>query len=112
MQAGSRAWTIGYEIHRSQARTFARIARRIAVVLSTATALSLPAAAQQPGPMKPPDANAPPDSSTTVTPASPSLPIDQLIQRFAASEAEFKRERDNYTYTQTFVMQTIDPSGK
>ncbi len=36
------------------------------------------------------------------------MPVDQIIQRFAAREAEFKAERDNYTYTQTFVIQTID----
>jgi hypothetical protein len=44
--------------------------------------------------------------------APPSIPIDQIIQKFAAREAEFKTERDNYTYTQTFVMQTIDADGQ
>lgn len=38
--------------------------------------------------------------------------MDQIIQRFAAREAEFKRERDNFTYTQTFVVQTVDSSGQ
>lgn len=42
---------------------------------------------------------------------APSIPIDQIIQRFAAHEAEFKLERDNFTYTQTFVIQTLDASG-
>jgi hypothetical protein len=42
---------------------------------------------------------------------APSIPIDQIIQRFAAHEAEFKLERDNYTYTQTFSIQTLDASG-
>lgn len=42
----------------------------------------------------------------------PSIPIDQIIQRFAAREAEFKAERENYAYTQTFVAQTIDDSGR
>ena len=36
------------------------------------------------------------------------MPADQIIQRFAAREAEFRTERNNYTYTQTFVIQTID----
>ncbi len=38
----------------------------------------------------------------------PSIPIDEIIRRFAAREAEFKTERDNFTYTQTFVIQTLD----
>jgi hypothetical protein len=43
---------------------------------------------------------------------SPTVPIDQIIQKFAAREAEFKVERDNFTYTQTFVIQTLDYSGR
>ena len=42
----------------------------------------------------------------------PSIPTDQIIQRFAARETEFKIERDNFTYTQTFVIQTLDYSGR
>jgi hypothetical protein len=42
----------------------------------------------------------------------PSIPIDQIVQKFAAREAEFKTERDNFTYTQTFVIQTLDDSGR
>ena len=42
----------------------------------------------------------------------PSLPVEQIIQQFAAREAEFKRERDNFTYEQTFVVQTIDSNGQ
>jgi hypothetical protein len=42
----------------------------------------------------------------------PSVPVEQIIQHFAEREAEFKRERDNYTYTQTFVVQTIDAGGQ
>lgn len=38
--------------------------------------------------------------------------MDQIIQRFAQHEAEFKEERDNFTYTQTFVVQTIDSSDR
>ena len=42
----------------------------------------------------------------------PTLPIDEIIQKFAAREAEFKTERDNFTYTQTFTIQTLDSSGR
>ena len=43
---------------------------------------------------------------------APTIPIDQIIQKFAAREAEFKTERDNFTYTQTFVIQTLDSGGR
>lgn len=50
-----------------------------------------------------------PQSSTL---GPPTLPIDEIIQKFAAREAEFKTERDNFTYTQTFTIQTLDSSGR
>jgi hypothetical protein len=42
----------------------------------------------------------------------PSIPVEDIIQKFAAREAEFKIERDNFTYTQTFTIQTLDSSGR
>jgi len=74
-----------------------------------AICLAMPAGAQQEGPAK----AAPLDqSSSAISPEPPSLPVEQIIQRFAASEAQFKHERENYTYTQTLVVQTIDGSGQ
>src|SRR6266567_315027 len=91
-----------------------------------ALCLFVPLSAQQQGPMKSPAGTpAPPSDSNPLAgppaqtapqkgaPAAastepPSIPIEQIIQRFAAREAEFKTERDNYTYTQTFVIQTLD----
>jgi hypothetical protein len=87
--------------------------------------------AQQQGPIGPPPSSG---SSSTTAPAAassaaplhsraegfaespissepPSIPADQIIQRFSQHESEFKKERDNYTYTQTFVFQTLDPDG-
>ncbi len=88
----------------------------------------MPLSAQQQGPLKPPPGIAAPPSEPQPKPAPaapaqgeaprktssaisnepPSIPIDQIIQRFAAREAEFKTERDNFTYTQTFVIQTLE----
>ncbi|HKD64804.1 MAG TPA: hypothetical protein VKB40_12290 [Candidatus Acidoferrales bacterium] len=51
-------------------------------------------------------------SSSAISTEPPSVPVGQIVQHFAEREAEFKRERDNYTYTQTFVVQTIDSSGQ
>jgi hypothetical protein len=104
---------------------------RAAITFLTCTAalwLSGPLSAQQQGPMNAPAGTATPPSEAqpktapaapgqAATPKSapaasssepPSIPIDQIIQRFAARESEFKTERDNFTYTQTFVIQTLD----
>ncbi|HVS89714.1 MAG TPA: hypothetical protein VHF01_16020 [Candidatus Acidoferrum sp.] len=103
-------------------------AARMAAVLFAAAILSLPLAAQQQGPLPPPPPGtvappvaaprkevAPPvaqrDSSPEISTAPPSVPVEQIIQQFAAREEEFRKERDNYTYTQTFVIQTIDADG-
>ena len=53
-------------------------------------------------------AAAPPASSSNISQQAPDLPVDQIVQKFGARELDFKKERDNYTYTQTFVIQTID----
>jgi outer membrane lipoprotein-sorting protein len=36
---------------------------------------------------------------------------DEIIQKFAAKEAEFSQARENYTYKQTARVQTLDPGG-
>jgi len=85
------------------------------------------ASAQQTGPLPPPpsySAPAPPPvrtdgpvlksaphqntTASELSTAPPKVPPEQIIQAFAQREAEFKKERDNYTYTQTVVVQTID----
>ena len=59
----------------------------------------------------PPQAiHSPGDSPITIEP--PSLPVDQIIKRFSERESEFKLERGNYTYSQTFSIQTIDDDGR
>jgi hypothetical protein len=42
----------------------------------------------------------------------PKQPVDQIIKRFSERESDFKRERGNYTYTQTFSIQTIDDDDR
>ncbi len=112
-----------------QAKTYA-VGVAAAALLAVSSVCCVSLGAQQHGPLPtPPNSSAPqnkPDATTGSTPTqgtasqgassnisnqAPALPVDQIIQRFAAREAEFKKERDNYTYTQTFVIQTIDPDG-
>jgi len=103
-------------------------AARMAALLSIASMLAWPLAAQQSGPLPPPSAGstpppvaaprrdvAPPvaqrDASSEISTAPPAIPVEQIIQRFAAGEEEFRKEREHYTYTQTFVVQVIDDEG-
>jgi hypothetical protein len=106
--------------------------RRVTVILGTCLLVAcsvLPVAAQQNGPITPPPGFIKPPAETTPKPAAtaaqpgpaaakptslgpPSMPVEEIIQKFAAKEAEFRIERDNFTYTQTFLIQTLDSSGR
>jgi hypothetical protein len=39
------------------------------------------------------------------------VPVDEIIRKFAAKEAEFAQARSNYTYRQSVKMEELDPSG-
>ena len=52
------------------------------------------------------------DGGSKINTKPPDIPVDQVIKKFGDRELEFKKERDNYTYTQTFVVQTIDFDGR
>lgn len=82
----------------------------------------LPLSARQYGQTNSPDTKAQDGSASkpaaagagAQTPAlgPPTVPVEQIIQKFAAQEADFKTERDNFTYTQTFTIQTLDSSRR
>jgi hypothetical protein len=86
--------------------------------------LPMPPASRTQAPAAPPPQNqqsyhtAPPPQGirspgdNPITKDPPSQPVDEIIKHFAAKEAEFKVERDNYTYTQAFSIQTIDDEGR
>jgi hypothetical protein len=103
-------------------------ATKMATFVLSAFVLGWPVAAQQAGPLPPPPAGsmpppaparpkevAPPvaqrDASSEISTAPPKVPVEQIIQKFAAAEEEFRKEREHYTYTQTFVVQVIDDEG-
>src|SRR5207237_2048626 len=49
------------------------------------------------------------DQEGTINPAPPKgVTIEQVIQKFAGKEKVFKKERENYVYTQTVKVQTLD----
>src|ERR1700694_4684056 len=93
-----------------QSHSAASQLRRTAIILLSILAnvcVFLPLAARQQGPTSP-SADAAPQKATL---GPPTIPIEEIIQKFAAREAEFKIERDNFTYTQSFLIQTLDVDG-
>jgi hypothetical protein len=46
-----------------------------------------------------------------VNTTQPSVPVEEIIQRFAAKETQFARARENYTYRQTVRVQEVDDDG-
>jgi hypothetical protein len=102
-----------------------------AALLPCAMFLASSVRAQQRGPLPPPTnapaepakppqestapgpaAAAPKPDSSNITHEPPAIPVEQIVQKFGERELEFRRERDNYTYTQTFVVQVIDDDGR
>ena len=97
------------------------------LVLVASALLTGDIAAQQKGPLPPPTrtdssvtappmatktSSAPQDRSSHLTNDPPSIPVEQIIKKFTENEAEFRKERENYTYTQVFLFQTIDEDGQ
>src|SRR5260370_20857378 len=67
-----------------------------------------PAPPAQPAPAAPAPAAKPQSESGNISHEPPAIPVEQIIQKFGDRELEFKKERDNYTYNQSFVVQVID----
>ena len=100
----------------------AKAALRCAVVAATILFPALSTFAQLPTldvsktasqtPTKKSDDASSSDEPAKISTKPPDIPVDQVIKKFGDRELEFKKERDNYTYTQTFVVQTIDFDGR
>lgn len=78
-----------------------------------------PARAQSPPPPAQPVYHTSPPPQTIHSPGDnpidstpPSVPVDEIIKRFAERETEFYHERGNYTYSQTFTIQTLDDENR
>ncbi|HXY16180.1 MAG TPA: hypothetical protein VEI26_16940 [Terriglobales bacterium] len=52
------------------------------------------------------------DRGSHVTNEPPSMPVEQIIQKFTQREEEFRKERDHFTYTQDVLFQTLDEDGQ
>lgn len=51
-------------------------------------------------------------SPSTIQLPPPTIPVDEIIKKFAAHEDEFKEARGNYTYTQTVIVKDFGPNGE
>src|SRR5690242_14800757 len=99
---------------------------RISILAAGLSAFALPLAAQQRGPLPPPPpgtvmpaaapatsaAATPQERTSHITNEPPSIPVDEIIQKFTQREEEFRKERDHFTYTQDVLFQTIDEDGQ
>jgi hypothetical protein len=54
----------------------------------------------------------PQDTSSHISNEQPPVPVPEIIQKFAQHEGEFRKERENFTYTQIFVFQELDDDGQ
>jgi len=82
--------------------------------LCIAGAATIQAASPQQGSAPAPGAQRPATPSTA-TPAKTDglpMPVDEIIRRFAQRESEFKIARDNYTYSQTVLVEASTPDGQ
>jgi hypothetical protein len=52
------------------------------------------------------------DSPKETSLGAPTVPVDQIIQKFAAKESEFKTERENFTYKESVLIQTVDEDNR
>ncbi len=100
----------------------------ITLFVMACTLLALPTTAQRQDPLPPPPPGtvapspAPVESANTnssrqltsshITNEPPALPVEQIIQKFTEHEEEFRKERDNFTYTQIFIFQELDEDDR
>src|SRR6266478_9245490 len=97
------------------------------LVICACATLALPMAAQRQGPLPPPPGTAVPsiapaepaktnaprqEGASRINTDAPAVPVQEIIQKFTEHEDEFRKERENYTYTQYVIMQTIDDDGQ
>src|SRR5262245_59690216 len=59
----------------------------------------------------PPAARSEDHDESEISKTPPAIPVEQIIAKFSQHESEFRKERDNYTYSQSFAIQTIDFDG-
>jgi hypothetical protein len=90
-----------------------------ALALASAASMRWPTARAAARPQSPAEPQAPasdPALSSTKAASGPdnsaasSVPVDDIIHKFAQHESDFKAERDNFTYTQEVLVEDVAPN--
>jgi len=81
------------------------------LVIAAGVCLSVSAGAGSQGQQPRPFSTGSQGETQGISAEPPPIPAEEIIAKFAARELEFKRERENYTYEQTFVIQTVENDG-
>jgi len=82
-----------------------------ALIIAGAAWFSVQAVAQDKSAPRPFSTGSEQDPQRAASTEPPPIPVEQIIEKFAAHESEFRRERENYTYEQTVVVQTVENDG-
>ena len=93
----------------ARCRAFRWVLAAIAALLCNAS----PLRAQDPGPQAPPPTFKVERIPAEPHPGPPPLPVEEIIQKFAANEAVMKKAYDSYDFTQSIRLDELsDPGGK
>ena len=93
----------------ARCRAFRWALAAIAALLCNASALR----AQDPGPQAPPPTFKVERIPAEPHPGPPPLPVEEIIQKFAANEDVMKKAYDSYDFTQSIRLDELsDPGGK
>src|ERR1700691_6716601 len=93
----------------ARCRAFRWVLAAIAALLCNAS----PLRAQDPGPQAPPPTFKVERIRAEPHPGPPPLPVEEIIQKFAANEAVMKKAYDSYDFTQSIRLDELsDPGGK
>lgn len=103
--------------------SYLKRARVQVVFIAGIAALAIPVPGQQHGPLPAPppgtatapaaqSSSGPRERASAIRNEPPAMPVDEIIQKFTQREEDFRRERDNFTYTQDVTFQTIDQDGQ
>jgi hypothetical protein len=107
-ERGLRIQTLMLELPK-MLRTFRLALLAIATLLFTASGIR----AQDPGPQAPPPTFKVERIPAEPHPGPPPIPVDEIIQKFAANEDVMKKAYDSYDFTQSIRLDELsDPGGR
>ena len=93
--------------------THATALPKAVIALAALFVASTPLLAQDPGPQAPPPTFKVERIPAEPHPGPPPVPVEEIIQRFAANEDVMKKVYDTYDFTQTIRLDELyDPGGK